>query len=97
MSLEVYNKLDPEIAEMVVRLRDFSVFSGGAIPVKYKLLIVLALDASHGSVDGVKAVFREAIKAGATKEEIAEALRVALYVSGAASAYTAAKALGDIF
>ena len=94
--LKVYEKLDPEIAEMVENLRDFAVFEG-VLPKKVKLLIVLALDASHGAIQGVKATAHEAMKTGATKEEIAEALRVALYVSGASSAYTAANTLKGSF
>jgi alkylhydroperoxidase/carboxymuconolactone decarboxylase family protein YurZ len=42
----------------------------------------MALDASHGTVEGVKALTLQAMKAGATKEEIMETLRVAQYVSG---------------
>ena len=37
-----------------------------------------------------------AMKAGATKEEIMETLRVAQYISGVGSAYTAAQALKEI-
>jgi len=35
------------------------------------------------------------MEAGATKEEITEALRVAQYLSGVGCVYTAAQALGD--
>jgi len=37
-----------------------------------------------------------AIEAGATKQELAETLRVAQYVSGVGSVYTAAHALQDV-
>jgi alkylhydroperoxidase/carboxymuconolactone decarboxylase family protein YurZ len=37
------------------------------------------------------------MKAGATKEEIMETLRVAQYISGAGCVYTAAHAFKDLF
>lgn len=54
----------------------------GALDVKTKLLIVLALDAMKGAAQGVKAVAAQARAAGATEAEIVEALRLAYYVSG---------------
>jgi alkylhydroperoxidase/carboxymuconolactone decarboxylase family protein YurZ len=56
----------------------------------------MVLDAVHGAPDGVKSLAREAIKAGATKEEIAEALRVAQYICGVGCVYTAARALKEV-
>ena len=40
---------------------------------------------------------REAMQAGATREEVMEALRVANYISGVGSVYTAAKAFNEMF
>jgi hypothetical protein len=57
----------------------------------------MALDASHGTVEGVKALTLQAMKAGATKGEIMETLRVAQYVSGVGCVYTAAHAYKDLF
>ena len=71
--------------------------ANGALPRKFKLLIAMALDAAHGAVDGVRALAEQAMKAGATKEEIAEAIRVAQYISGVGSVYTAARAFKDLF
>lgn len=71
-------------------------FKDGSLPGKIKILIALALDASHGSVLGVKALANAAMKAGASKAEIGEALRVAVYVCGAGSAFTAAQALREL-
>lgn len=89
-------KLDPELLRLVDEIKQLA-FSDGALPKKIKLLIALALDAAHGAVDAVKPLAQVAMEAGATREEIAEALRVALYVSGARSAYTAAGALRELF
>jgi alkylhydroperoxidase/carboxymuconolactone decarboxylase family protein YurZ len=68
----------------------------GALPRKIKLLIAMVLDAVHGASDGVQSLAGEAIKAGATREEIAEALRVAQYVCGVGCVYTAARALREV-
>ena len=68
----------------------------GALPRKIKLLIAMVLDVVHGAPEGVKSLAREAIKAGATKEEIAEALRVAQYICGVGCVYTAARALKEV-
>ncbi|MEN3016868.1 MAG: carboxymuconolactone decarboxylase family protein [Candidatus Methanosuratincola petrocarbonis] len=92
---EVMRKIDERLFEQVEGARRFA-FSEGAIPVKYKLLIAMAIDASHGASGGVRALAEAAMRAGATKEEIAEALRVAFYISGCGSFYTAADGLGDL-
>ena len=42
--------------------------SEGSIPLKYKFLIAMALDAEHGAVDGVKVLAMQAMAEGATKE-----------------------------
>jgi alkylhydroperoxidase/carboxymuconolactone decarboxylase family protein YurZ len=52
----------------------------GALPRKVNLLMATALDASHGTVEGVKSLTQQAMKAGATKEEIMGTLKVAQYV-----------------
>ena len=57
----------------------------------------MALDASHGAAQGGMALAQLAMRAGATKEEITEALRVAQYISGVGSVYTAAHALRELF
>ena len=57
----------------------------------------MALDAAHGSADGVKSLADQAMKAGATQAEIIEAIRVTQYVSGAGAVYTAARAFEELF
>ena len=68
----------------------------GTLAKKYKLLIALALDASHGTVNGVRSLAMQALANGATKEEIMESIRVANFISGVGCVYTAAEALRDI-
>lgn len=92
--LKTIEEFDPELYKAVRRSAEFAM-ADGALPRKIKLLIALALDASHGAVGGVTSLTRAAMSAGATKQEIAEALRVAHYISGAGSAYTAARGLKD--
>ena len=50
-----------------------------------------------GPADGVKSLADQALKAGATKEEVMEAIRVTQYVSGVGAVYTAARAFNEIF
>jgi alkylhydroperoxidase/carboxymuconolactone decarboxylase family protein YurZ len=90
--LKVFEDLDPELLKLVQETGEFT-FADGALPRKTKLLIAMALDAAHGAVGGVEALARQAMAAGATKAEVAEALRVAQYVCGVGSVYTAAHAL----
>jgi len=94
--LKIFEKLDPELLELVENTRELAL-TDGALPRKFKFLIAMALDASHGTVQGVKALAQAAVQAGATKEEITEALRVAQYISGVGSVYTAAHALKELF
>lgn len=94
--LKVFENLDPELLSVVEKTRELAL-SDGALPRKIKFLIAMALDASHGAVDGVKSLARAAMHAGATKEEVTEALRVAQFISGVGSVYTAARALDELF
>ncbi len=93
--LKTLETLDPELLKLVNEIRQFAL-EDGALSKKFKLLIALALDASHGTIDGVRALTQQAMKAGATKQEIAETLRVAQYISGVGAVYTAAHALKDM-
>lgn len=93
--LKIYEDLDPKLLSLVNDTRDLAL-ADGALPRKIKLLSAMVLDAVHGAPEGVKSLAREAIKAGATREEIAEALRVAQYICGVGCVYTAASALKEV-
>jgi alkylhydroperoxidase/carboxymuconolactone decarboxylase family protein YurZ len=71
---------DPELFQLVTKQHDM-VMSPGAIDIKNKFLILLALDAYAGS-SGVKGISDVARKMGASEEEIAESLRIAYHVAG---------------
>jgi len=94
--LQIFEKTDPELSKLMESTGELA-FSDGALPRKYKFLIAMALDAAHGATDGVRALAQGAMQAGATKEEVSEALRVVCHINGVGSAYTAAPALRELF
>ena len=94
--LKVFEKIDPELLALVRNTNTFAL-ADGALPRKFKFLIAMALDASHGAVRGVRSLAEQAMKTGATKEEIAETMRVVQYISGVGGVYTAADAFNEIF
>jgi alkylhydroperoxidase/carboxymuconolactone decarboxylase family protein YurZ len=91
--LKIFEKIDPELLKLVQNTNSLAL-SEGALSRKIKFLMAMALDASQGTVEGVKALAGQAMKAGATKEE---AIRVAQYICGVGSVYTAARAFKDLF
>lgn len=94
--LKVFETNDPELFKLVEDTRQLAILKDGALPRKFKYLIALALDASHGATDGVRSLAQAAMNAGATKEEILETLRVAQYISGVGTVYTSARALREL-
>jgi alkylhydroperoxidase/carboxymuconolactone decarboxylase family protein YurZ len=89
-------KLDPKLDAHLKECDQF-VFGEGVLPKKTKYLIALAFDAAHGAANGVRALAQNAVREGATKEEIAETLRVAGHLAGVGSLYTASQGLKDLF
>lgn len=94
--LKVFETLDPELLKAVQSNRELAL-SDGALARKYKYLIAMALDAAHGTETGVASLAQGAMHAGASKEEVAEALRVTYFISGVGSTYTAAHGLAGLF
>jgi alkylhydroperoxidase/carboxymuconolactone decarboxylase family protein YurZ len=94
--LKVYERLDPDMLRKVNEDHKFAM-EGTALPAKFKLLLIMALDASNGAAQGVRANAAAALRAGASKEEIAETIRVTQYVCGVGSTYVAAHALENMF
>ncbi len=94
--LKIFETFDPELLKLVQDTQHFAL-KDGALPRKVKLLIAMALDASKGTANGVKSLAQKAMEAGATKAEIAETLRVAQYITGTGSVYTAAQGLKELF
>ena len=94
--LKIFEKIDPELLKHVGDANAFAL-ADGALPRRIKFLIAMALDAAHGTVEGTRALAEQAMKAGATKEEIVETIRVAQYISGVGSVYVAARAFKELF
>lgn len=94
--LEPIKQLDPEFFDLVVQSSKRA-FADGALSAKTKYLIAMVIDAAHGATGGVTSLARQAIKHGASKEEIMEAIQVANHVSGVGSVYTASFGLADVF
>ena len=93
--LEPIAKRDQELIEQIEKGRSLA-FEPGALGKKEKLLIAMALDASHGAATGVRSLATQAMQAGASTQEIMEALRVTAFISGAGSMYTAAEGLREV-
>jgi len=93
--LEILQNVAPELFNEVERDRG-QTFADGALPKKTKYLIALALDANHGAIHGVTSLGKAALAAGATREEIVEAVRVAYFIGGVGSVYTAARGLEGV-
>lgn len=93
--LDPIKKNDSELFEQIEAGRA-TAFGDGALGKKEKLLIAMALDASHGAVNGVRSLASQAMQAGASKQEVMEALRVTAFISGVGSIYTAAEALREL-
>jgi alkylhydroperoxidase/carboxymuconolactone decarboxylase family protein YurZ len=93
--LKAMEKIDPALMEHLHGVQDFF-YSDGALPKKIKLIIALAFDAAHGAQDGVRALAAAAQREGASKAEIAEAIRVAYHLTGVGTIYTAAQGLKEL-
>ncbi len=93
--LQVIVDQDPELFTLLESTRELAFVESG-IPLKYKFLLAMALDAANGAVNGVKFLAIQAMQAGATKEEIMQAIRITQYIFGVGSVYTASEALKDI-
>ncbi len=82
---------DPAFFELVAREHDL-VMGPGAMDVKSKLLVLLAVDAYAGST-GVAPIAEAARRCGASQHEIVETLRIATHVAGGRVLTAAAPAL----
>ena len=93
--LKTIQEMDPELAKHL-QDADALIYGSGALPKKLKLLIAMAFDAADGAEMGVRALAAAAKREGATKQEIAETLRVAYHLSGVGCLYTASAGLKDL-
>ena len=89
--LQMLKERDPKFTEMYVAQRD-EVLKDGAIPAKYKILMTMIVDAITAHPDGCAAIANHARAAGATEEEITEAVQVAYLFGGTPGLVTAINA-----
>lgn len=93
--LDVLVENDKKLIDNIMKSKDLA-FAEGALSSKVKILMAMALDASLGTSNGVRSLAIQAMEAGATKDEILETIRVASFVSGAHSVFTAAVGLDGL-
>ncbi len=93
-NLERISEGQPEVVNALVRMKE-EVFRDSAMSAKNKFLIALALGCALKCNTCIESNARAAKDSGATKEEIREALSVALYMAGPTSVVWTAK-IGEI-
>jgi len=79
--LAAVDKYDPDFAKAIENVYS-SAMGPGALDQKTRLLIALALDASHGASQGVTNIAKQLKNMGTDDAEIAEAIRIAYFASG---------------
>lgn len=82
---------DPQFAELYMA-QSGRIMKDGAIPAKYKILMTMIVDAIMAHPDGCAAIANRARGAGATEEEINEAVEVAYLFGGTPALVTATNA-----
>ncbi len=87
--MHVAVQLDPKMAEFY-NFCDSAVQDDGALPSKFKMLVIMAMGAQRHCKECVVSSMRGAINKGATEQEVLEAIRV-VAVAGGAPAITACK------
>jgi len=81
MSLELISRQQPEVVAALYKLKG-TVFKDGALSVKEKELIAVAVTALLKCDECLTVHAQKAMEAGATKDEIRESLLVAMYLAG---------------
>jgi AhpD family alkylhydroperoxidase len=81
MSLELISKQQPEVVAALYKLKG-AVFKEGALSVREKELIAVAVSALLRCDECIVLHAKKAVEAGATKDELRESLLVAMYLAG---------------
>ena len=89
--LQMLKERDPEFTETYLAQRD-EILKDGAIPAKYKILMTMIVDAIMAHPEGCAGIADRARAAGATEEEIKEAVQVAYLFGGTPALVTAVNA-----
>lgn len=77
---EQFEKNDPEYFLLLAEVLE-KAMNPQALDDKTKYLLILALDVYKGANEGVKVLAKQARDAGASEQEIREAIRLAYYVN----------------
>ena len=93
--LKTICSIDPEFMDHLKKTNEL-LYADGALPKKFKYLMAMAFDAAHGAIRGVHHLAQQAVEAGATKEELAEALRIAYHFSGIGAVYIGSQGLDGV-
>ncbi|XHH09911.1 MAG: carboxymuconolactone decarboxylase family protein [Candidatus Bathyarchaeia archaeon] len=94
--LDKYKELDPKLVEQYQNLAGLT-YSEGALSAKFKLLIAMSIDVAEGALEGAIILGKRAQNAGATKEEILEALRIAYQIGGTKALFCSAQLVKTLF
>ena len=89
---ETISEVMPEFLEPWIQIRS-RVITDGALPRKVKELILLGINLVRRYPSGIETHMRGALDAGATKEEVMEAIATAIISSAAPALYNGPRAL----
>jgi AhpD family alkylhydroperoxidase len=90
--IKTFIKLDPSSEDLFEKC-DKVILKDGALPAKYKMLLVMCIGATRLCPDCVFQSMRAAVNLGATREEILEALKVTSIAGGTQTIQAAKRAL----
>ncbi|MGL1892236.1 MAG: carboxymuconolactone decarboxylase family protein [Spirochaetaceae bacterium] len=93
--LKTVQDLDPELTKIMEDSRLLA-FTEGSLDLKTKYLIGLSIDATKGTPEGVRSLAIQALKNGATKDEIKEVIRIVYLINGVSSMYPVSIGLKDL-
>jgi alkylhydroperoxidase/carboxymuconolactone decarboxylase family protein YurZ len=93
---DAYKEFDPKLLEQYEKLQGLA-YSEGALTIKLKLLIALAIDVENGALQGAIAIGHRALKMGASREEIVEALRISYQIGGNRAFFTSTQVVQALF
>jgi AhpD family alkylhydroperoxidase len=94
--LRMMADVDVDFLEAYERIYELTAVREGALPPKFRELIVVAAVAIGGYQSGLKEHVRRALRLGATKEEIVEVLQSAYFHTGALTLVHGMIALIDV-
>jgi AhpD family alkylhydroperoxidase len=94
--LRMMAEVDVDFLEAYERIYELTAVREGALPPKFRELVVVAAVAIGGYQSGLKEHVRRALRLGATKEEIVEVLQSAYFHTGALTLVHGMIALIDV-